>query len=284
MERIPVADSGIGAVKTYGGVSITIRGEQYKFIVDTGATINLVKSSVATKLNLYTQTQVVNSVGLGGGGAVAGKSCIIQDCQLGAISMGIQCAILDNERAIPSSAAGLLGISFLQALGITQFDYEQNQFRFSPDESYFKPLDQYVEVPIRRLPIGLAVCDVLINGQSVTAMIDLGSTYSILNSKGVQAASQSRQLSLGDLKQSNVICAGIDGNPLPLRIFPTSTVSISGRNGPIDCPVESVFAADIPGFAGIGLDSIPAMILGVEMLATKSLIFNINGSKMYIKR
>ena len=84
------------------------------------------------------------------------------------------------------------------------------------------------------------------------------------------------------LPESKNFCAGIDGRPVAMRNFAINHLRIGSEvsnKGQL-----SIYAADIPGMNGVGLGTIPALILGMDMLGRKRLLLDINANKIFVAK
>ena len=154
--------------------------------------MNLIRQETVQRLGLISELQVAYTVGLGGGGTVAAKKCTIQNVVVGDVAISMDTAILENNGALPNSAQGLLGLTFLQTLGeVVEFDFMNLQFRFGQRTALLSPsqLKDLYEIRTRRIYTGLIACDVYINDGPFpfTAMVDMGSAHTIANPLAVQA-------------------------------------------------------------------------------------------------
>ena len=271
--------------KNYLGVDLSNdRGDTARFIIDTGASMNLIQSSIVGKFGLQSQTSNAYSTGLGGGGTIASQMTHMSNMNLKTTSgstckvqNNIPLAILSNPRALPPGSDGLLGLQFLEALpGLVSFDLQSNTMTYG---DFAPPSGLSVQkVPFRKITTGLLVCDVYlqVNSQApvcVTAMIDFGSTYSIANSLAVKALLGDGELN--SLPDTNVKCMGIDGRPMTLKSIPVDIVRIGSSDPKNTRAIKpaagnmpgTLFGASIPGLQQIGLNDMPAMIIGMDVLA-----------------
>lgn len=271
--------------KNYLGVDLlNDRGDTARFIIDTGASMNLIQSSIVSKFGLQSQTSNAYSTGLGGGGTIASQMTHMSNMNLKTTSgstckvqNNIPLAILSNPRALPPGSDGLLGLQFLEALpGLVSFNLQSNTMTYG---DFAPPSGLSVQkVPFRKITTGLLVCDVYlqVNSQApvcVTAMIDFGSTYSIANSLAVKALLGDGELD--SLPDTNVKCMGIDGRPMTLKSIPVDIVRIGSSDPKNTRAIKpaagntpgTLFGASITGLQQIGLNDMPAMILGMDVLA-----------------
>ena len=279
--EVPVGDSS----QTYVGIDLIIKNEKLRFMIDTGATMNLIRQETVSRLGLVSQQQVAYTVGLGGGGTVAAKKAIIPDVQVGRVSVTVDVAILDNAQALPNTAQGLLGLSFLQSLGeVVEFDFTNKQFRFGPREAFLSAQQKQSlhEVSTRRIYTGLIASDIYVNDSPFpfTAMIDMGSAHTIANPLAVEAITSDRLERLPDSKN---MCAGIDGRPVTMKTLSVNKIQIGGSSAASRGPM-GIYAANIPGMSDVGLGNIPAFILGMDVLGRRRLLIDITGNKIYVEK
>ena len=150
-------------------------------------------------------------------------------------------SVINNPNILPSDVSGLLGLNFLFQIINTDevicFDFKKSVLSIGPRNSIISPLkkEKFSKAKIRNLPNGLLVSDVYINTNANTkslngavrpsidscaAMIDLGSTYSIINNFAVSMLEKKYGgASFTKLVLANKYLAGIDGNPLQVILM-----------------------------------------------------------------
>ena len=217
----PMFEVALGSTKqTYVGLNIEIKGKTFRFMVDTGATMNLVKPEVIKQLNLISEQQMAYTVGVGGGGNVAAQKTTIDQVYIGGKYVSMEAAILENAAALPPTAQGILGLGFLSSLGdVVEFNFDTSIFSFGSRSTLLSPLQKrkFHEIKTRRIFSGLIATDLYVNDGNMvyTAMLDMGSAHTIANPLAVEAALGRK---LESLPKSSNMCAGIDGNPVVVRI------------------------------------------------------------------
>ena len=222
---VPMHEVSLGNTKqTYVGLDLDIGGSRFRFMVDTGATMNIVRQETVTRLGASSRNLNTYTVGMGGGGEVAASQTRIDNIRLGGGDDGkvisMEAAILKNAQALPPSSEGILGISFLQSLGdVVEFDFDSAQFAYGNRKVILSPMKKqgFHEIPTRRIFSGLIVADMYVNDKSnpFTAMVDMGSAHTIANPLAVSAITNGAK-SLDTLPMSQNMCAGIDGRPVPV--------------------------------------------------------------------
>lgn len=301
--------------KSFIGIDIFIKGKPYRCLVDTGASMNLMKMKVIVEAQL-TAALTVNdqkTVGLLGSGSISTQICYIDkvmlsDNQEKSTIRGVQVAVLDdNQLVLPQSSMGLLGLTFLEKLphSIFEFDFKAKVMRFGMTPADLNENKDYVRIPMRRIFTGLITCNVIFNGlgeggggESIgtfnrvvcQSMLDLGSTYTILNAAAVSSLTNGLT-TLADLPESSIRVAGIDGKPLTLRkfIIKGGFTFGDGVHKITTSKSVSVYAADIPGLSSVGLGpQSPCCILGMDLLAGRNreskIAFDLANNLIYLPK
>ena len=194
--------------------------------------MNLIRQESVQRSGLESEQQMAYTLGLGGGGTVAAKKCTIQNVIVGDVKISMETAILENNGALPTSAQGLLGLTFLQSLGeVVEFDFTNSQFRFGTRSALLSPsqLKDLHEIRTRRIHTGLIACDVYINDGAfpLSAMVDMGSAHTIANPLAVQAITgQSLDIALDNHTHSHDLIPFI--NP-SLNLYRTNLECFTGK-------------------------------------------------------
>ena len=261
--------------KSYIGVELR-KAEQSDndpmfFVVDTGATINLIRPEVAAKLNAKTRALPGLTSALGGQGSIATSIASIDDICLGnrrfSTSSPCEFSVLSNSNMLPMEASGLLGLSFLNSIvnidEVTELDFKTYNLRVGPRASILTPfsLSKLRGVTTYQLPNGLLVAKCEVDEGGAVAMIDLGSSYTIANTLAVEQVFKQKY---NELPLSSQLLAGIDGRPIQMRCITMNNFRLGDYR--LDAPLNIV-AGDIPGLATVGLGTQPALILGMDVLA-----------------
>jgi len=254
--EVPLMDIELGVKNTFGikkyiGIDIIINdGHQGRFLIDTGATMNLIKADFCTKNGLQLQQNTAFTYGLGGSGSIGSYKTTISKFNIKdsryCIS-NIDLAVVDKSIILPDGVDGLLGLSFLEQLNLVEFDFQNKALRFDPyfltssssssstttsssSSSLLSPLEKsvYDEIVTRRIYTGLVVADCYINNNLdvCSGMIDLGSTYTIANGRTVQLT----QKTIDELPSSSVTVAGIDNRPINMKKFDIDSIRIGDRH------------------------------------------------------
>lgn len=166
-------------------------------------------------------------------------------------------------------------------------------------------LDQMTKVDISLTPVTmLPTITILVNGIEIQALLDTGSPITVLNKVGAELAGietfekppdqtskksnlfasalnflqEGKEQSMAAQRGELVMIPGTDGKPVSLyRSKGVIDIGSASNDGDyFKFEPSSIFVGDVPGLAalnGLGDDSPPAMILGMDVLRTRSSMF-----------
>ena len=158
------------------------------------------------------------------------------------------------------------------------------------------PTEGMSRVPIQSLPVTLLPSvTVKINGVEMPALLDTGSPITVLNAQAAKAAGvETVKVDLPQDKSNNPFAnfannikaakaaangdilqlAGANGAAVALlKSSDEVDMAVVGDNGPIGFGKGNIYVGDLPGLAaldGIGENSPPAVVLGMDVLRTKT--------------
>ena len=217
--------------KDYTVITITINGQNLKFIIDTGSSINILKANVFKTLSIQDNNSAsVYSQGVGGGGKVNSDSVNSNEIKMLSIQIkssastfdySLPFVLIDNIQFFPAEIAGLLGINFLENVsngvgdGIN-LNYKQQLFEFGKLDSLLSPIIKWKSkrIKLQRIQPNLLTCDVFITSHKsketvfCQGLIDLGSASTIVNIPTILAFKE---------------------DPLQLDVSPLTTIGIDNR-------------------------------------------------------
>lgn len=279
-----------------------ISGISLDFVIDTAANTNTINAQVASELNLDVVGQALPGVGTSGA-LSGGDTFMLGDAQLeGTDPFDFMQNLTASALAVASpSGAGLLSLAFLHCFeGGVEFNWSSDSpsvtFHGQTNAEMEQTLSEMTRVPIDPVPVTqLPSIMLTINGVQVQALLDTGSPITVLNSQAAQAAGI-ETIQLPSLEESNnplaamanrfkaasatakaasngdlLMIAGANGQPTNL-LKSTSAVETSVGES-VSFGECNVYVGDIPGLAalnGIGVDSPPTAILGMDVLRKRS--------------
>jgi hypothetical protein len=128
-----------------------------------------------------------------------------------------------------------------------------------------------VRLPFDEIAGGLIRIEAKLDGgDAIPGVLDLGAPNSVANAKaGVGAAR---------IAKANAI--GADGKPVPADVCRLRSFELAGKSiaGP------TMVVADLPVFATLGLADRPAMLVGLDLLATRVLAIDYGQGAIYVSR
>lgn len=218
--------------KDYTAIDIELNHLNQRFIVDTGSSINILKSSVFRALPPNEiHSSPTYSKGTGGGGVVPSSSEIkLLSIQLSKTNLSYKMpfVLLENMQYFPPDVAGILGINFLENVVIGNgngicFNYQNSLFEFGSIERLMSPLQRWnnKKIKITRIPSNLLTCNVYLTSKLTSqtvlcqGLIDLGSASTIINIPTVKALHEDPV----SLPPSPLTCIGVDNRPMRVRVF-----------------------------------------------------------------
>ena len=279
------------------------------FVLDTAANTNTINAQVSAELNLEVVGQALPGVGAGGV-MQGGNTYLLGDCQLEGLSNEAERFTFMTDltaSALPvasPASAGLLSLAFLQCFqGGVEFQWgrmEDGKVIEIPsitfhgtDQDIDRSLQRatIIRVPITQLPSVI----VKINGIEMPALLDTGSPVTVLNAQAAKAAGVISVDVPSPEKQQNpftklvnsfkVSQASSRGEVLQLVNSNGQIVNLArsvqqhnvgvvdSENNDINFGTSNVYVGDLPGLAalnGIGVDSPPAVVLGMDVLRKRS--------------
>jgi len=284
--EFPLVDIPLGPSKSCLGIDITLNsgGGKVRFMIDTAASLSLIKSSKSKELGLASESATTSTAGLGGTGSIASRVCKLGNVVLSPSPTSsssvrvenLELAVLDRDNALPPQCDGLLGLDFLTKLpkSLSEFDFGRRVLRVAMDKLPSQAAG-FACISLQKVPTGLRVCEAVLplvtsdgsgsTSVSVAGLIDIGSSYSIFNAAAVSALS-SGKVALFELPPSKTLVAGIDGRPVELRLLRLQGGLVLGGRFKLPGPID-VFAGELQGFAAIGMGGLPAGIVGLDVLA-----------------
>jgi len=289
-------------------------GVSINFVLDTGANVNVIKRELVQSLKLQTvirkeSLSVLGTAGIGGS-YETGDIVMLGDCHLSGMPKeqsnvifmkNLTAASLDIGIA-STVAEGLLGTSFFDCFPAgVEFDWYGTDGDPPTMIFYYgKHLPHYAKKNTFCVPIednsffGVPVIKICVNGVEISAIVDTGSSSTILSSRAAELVGLN---TIGlDNADYSLKAMGIDKRTVDLAKGSCANVTI-GNVSFADVP--TLFLGDLPGItlaskfgsrapqAVIGLDVLKRMYRMIIRLSEKELWFeempaktgNVSGKK-----
>jgi len=260
-------------------VPVHMRGAPYSFLLDTGASSNTVAPGVARELGLSVrgQTQVI-----GAGGSMGDGSLVqLPPMDFGGVVLPPMGAAVEDIDAAAGAPSGILGRDFL-LLHDTEVDLAHGRLRLFPAGSSRRRADldgTFARVPFSEA-VGLVRVSVRIDGgEPIPAIVDLGASSSIANVEAARRSGFTIPAASGT-EHSAGMAVGADGRRV--AVVPHTFASLSVGDMSIASP--SIVVGDLPVFGALGLASGPAMLLGLDMLERRVVVFDYANREIVISR
>eukprot|EP00281_Chroomonas_sp_CCMP1168_P008825 CAMPEP_0206263698 /NCGR_PEP_ID=MMETSP0047_2-20121206/28976_1 /ASSEMBLY_ACC=CAM_ASM_000192 /TAXON_ID=195065 /ORGANISM="Chroomonas mesostigmatica_cf, Strain CCMP1168" /LENGTH=420 /DNA_ID=CAMNT_0053691295 /DNA_START=254 /DNA_END=1516 /DNA_ORIENTATION=+ len=272
-------------------VRLSELGVDCSFIMDTAAGNTLVSPSFAARTGAK-DTGVTASVS--GGTAQLlnlkqvnmGPAAVIGASGGGS---GLQCGVMQPivmELPVADEVAGILGVDLLPRLGLTVVSFTTRTAVMFQDQDKRPKVSTLLssgglkEVPMFFLPpptglyyikVRLSRLDEQKDSQTLPAIVDMGSPFSIMNWAAIRDLGLSESSPL--LRKTTQVVAGVAApgqgyNPVPVNEVDLK-LKVGGvpGTGAFSTGTHKFCVADLATFASSGFADKPAMILGLDILA-----------------
>lgn len=267
VDMLDIRSSNVPGAKGFIGVRLTDkRGNLLTAMIDTAASTNLITSSAVQRLNLNRQAFNQYGSGLSGQTQIASEKTTLSALTFAGVPETeipiMDASILNNPGMLPPSVDVLLGLPFLQSLqSLITMDLVNKKMTFTLGTMDQEQQGRYHKIGMRRsYPTGLLMIDASLGTKGrVDAMVDIGSTYSILSKEAVQNV---LGVSMDSLPLSPTVSAGISGAPMQMRECKLNSLLLGIS---IKIAEHKVYAADIPQLSAIGMNG-GILLLGMDIL------------------
>lgn len=237
----------------------------FRFVLDTGSQKSVVSRSIADNLALVRGSQV-QIIGLAG-------PEIVDTATVGELGIGrrrhrdLDVVIFENEHI---GADGIIGLDSLQGQRVL-LDFSRNLMAVGDARSLGGSNGYEIVVTAERRHGQLIMTDAVIDGVKVDVVIDTGSDTTVAN-RALQRALQKNE------RLEPVVLVGASGQKL------TADLGV-GRRMEIDTiGITNLLVAytDAPVFAVLGLETRPAVMLGMrELRLFKRIAIDFSRRKVY---
>ncbi len=236
-------------------VSVKIDGKPRVMVLDTGASITAISTATARDLGIAVEstTQINGHLSAGVG--------TIKSLEIGlADHENVKVAIVDMPNARDSSVHfdGILGLDVLATHDLV-LDFRRSTLALYPSGAMMDHdlLPEMTRIALQRGSHGLMMLDVTIGNQPpMTAMLDLGAPITVVN----QAAA--------------------DQLGITQPMFRAPSVSV----GNVQLARRAMLVRDLPVFERAGLSHQPAVLLGSDVFARRSLVISVRDRVAMLSR
>ncbi len=246
-------------------VPVVVGGVQTRFLVDSGASADLVTPALARILRLAASGSA-ESVGAGGSaGAVSVTT--LPELRVGDDRFAPHPVAVQEFDPDEPTVGGALGRPFFASHDV-QVDLRHGRLRLlEAGSSRARPElapPGYVRVPFESVG-GLDAVGVRLDGaEAVPGIVDLGATHSIAS---LEAAARAGVVIPGG-GPTGAVAVGADGRNVPVTTHVFRSLAI----GALMVPAPTLAVGDLPVFAQLGLRG-PAVVVGLDVLASHDVVF-----------
>lgn len=167
----------------------------------------------------------------------------------------------DLTRGQEPDFSGVLGLPFLSRYRL-DLDYPNRRITLDEIDGHPAPCDICVPdsaVTITPLMGGLPSVPVVVNGRAMTALFDTGAASTIINAAAASAL-------------------GLSGSESP-----DATTRLSVALGALPARDHDVKQVELPVFRTLGLESQPAMILGIDYLGSGRTVLDLDARRVWFQ-
>ena len=286
-----------------------VTGVSLDFVLDTAANTNTINAQAALELELMVVGQALSGVGASGA-IEGGDTYMLGDCQLDGLpaeedSFTFMTGLTASALSVSNpAAAGLLSLAFLQCFeGGVEFAwgrFEDGKITEIPSVTFHgdmaMPVESLERASIKRIPLlQLPSITIKVNGVEMPALLDTGSPITVLNAQAAKAAGIETMDFPTNFDTRNPIAKMATNLKIAQAAAKGQVLQLAGSNGQLINLIKSqneakvqvvrdnegviefgdshVFVGELPGLAalnGIGVDSPPAVVLGMDVLRKRS--------------
>ncbi len=254
-------------------VPMTIVGQTVDMVVDTGGVLTSLRDTTADRLGLNTLRSAIELRVFGG--AHVDRYTVANEVDLGGLKAhGMPFVIFPHDVMMGAELGGTIAPDVLTQYDV-DFDFANAKFNlFSrnhcPGKVVYWTTGPYETVDIQIEPSGHITVAVELDGHSFKAIIDTGSTVSVL-----ELGAARNSFSLADDDPSLKAMAGVGGKHV--WRYPFKTLTMQGIT--VNNPDIELFSNDETHFANFNS---PRMILGLSVLRQMHVYISYREHKMYL--
>lgn len=246
---------------------LTGAAQQHHLVVDTGASITAITPATAAALGISGTRQLVLNEGRD---AVPAKLATVPRLVVGGLTFhNLRVAVVDMPaaRKIGAKFGGILGLDVLSHHDVV-IDLARHRFTFHPAGfmARTEAAREMQRLPFRRSRYGLIAVTVRLDGfPEMLGVLDLGAQWSVLNPAAGRMVS--------DYTPHTVLTP-----PAQPRRY--ARVELAG----ISIDHRGLLVEDLGVFHRLKLDKRPAILLGADLFAGRSIVLAYQDRALYVSR
>ncbi|WP_262694673.1 aspartyl protease family protein [Kordiimonas aquimaris] len=240
------------------------------FIIDTGASKSVIYRSLTSVIDLQAlpnqSKRIITATGY--------KRVLVYpvtDFYVLGRTLNVQETVALPD-IIGSQAKGLIGVDMLAGLTLTM-DMGQGLARLqNPDETRFD--DSWTMIQGRPVAYGSLALEVNIGGVDVPVIVDTGASDTVINTAGSDALT----LAATGVRRQSIRASISNGGVMDF----VALVVPSFKVGDYERTNMRLVVSDIPVFTTLGARSVPAIILGMDLLGEQPFAIDFKNWRLYL--
>ncbi|HEY3265609.1 MAG TPA: retroviral-like aspartic protease family protein [Armatimonadota bacterium] len=251
------------------------------FLVDTAATRTVITPAVRNAAALKSNEATMEEVA-GAGGGISAECFVLPSLAIqGAVQRDLHVVVLQIDSAktwIGRSLDGILGADYLRNYDV-RLDGKSHTLELTEISAHAAVPERanagyYNRVPFELVGGGFMVLPVSLNGREVMAVLDTGSSRTVLNSRAADLAGLAREA------PEAVLTAGVDNVEIRLGRQRLKRMEFAGMTA----DNEMVSVGNLPIFRQFGLQDRPAAILGARALQNREALISYSAHLLFVER
>ena len=291
--------------KSYIKVEVHIGQHRAKLLLDSGAGRTIFSESLAKRIIDASPTTInrkINVAGVGAGGMSSADQMFVENFTLGGqgyTKVNFDVIVLkETKNVLPSGVEGILGFDYFRRIGaFLEIDFTEKSVKLVPRINIVD-VDKELQEKVRRELLikktyseainfqisnlsGLPICEVYLesSSSSIPGIIDLGAGMSLINYVGIK----SLNVNQGRIKRGDLSVLGIDGRPREVERITMREIHLkSGGNRILVATSRDIAISDLPAMEMIGFKNKPCIVVGMDVLQSKGIFFDMIQSNMYL--
>lgn len=248
---------------------VYVNGEgPFPFIVDTGASRSVIYRSLTALMDIEAVPFKSRSIITAGGYR---RVQVFDVKDLFALGQTLE---IEDTVALPdiigSHAKGLIGVDVLAGRTLLMKPLEDLAILLARSDSLGNSAG-WSHVQGRPVAYGSLALEVEIGGITIPLIVDTGASHTVINSAGAEAIARSGIKE----KEASAVIAGVRSSRQ--MVVPELTLG-ERRIGETE-----LYVADVPVFRMLGAGSVPAMILGMDILGDQDFAIDFKNWRLYLK-
>ena len=269
-----------GGTSTHLLVDATVNGKgPFRLALDTAASISVLTDSVADAAGVeeIPGTRVILQGMTGSGNYPVGRA---ERISVGDLDWSPpMLALLPDSLPIGRRMDGILGTDFLGQYAVAYFADDRVVRLYSKDVVEGRVFRGWVSIPLYEMHVAqsdatLLVFNIIISGERVPTILDLGADASVMNHRAA------RKIGVHVRRRPSGSMTGVTGP----TIFATKLIFWEVMAGDYVWRRRNFLVADFPVFEVLNLQARPAAIAGIDLFRDHDIVIDLAGERLLVRR